>query len=117
MLIEGKVTLKAPIQKIWDSVLVPEILSSCVPGGESMEKKDLKKCLLHEMKELPERTREMLYSMFFSDKLPTLGDLSDRFGVSKERCRQICARGLQLLRQQIEDKWTMTGDLEAFGIL
>ncbi|MBN2041182.1 MAG: hypothetical protein JW864_14155 [Spirochaetes bacterium] len=39
MLIEGKVTLKAPIQKIWDSVLKPEILSSCVPGGETMEKK------------------------------------------------------------------------------
>ncbi len=39
MIVEGKVTLKANIQKLWDSILKPEILSMCIPGAESMEKK------------------------------------------------------------------------------
>ena len=39
MLIEGKVTLKAPIQSLWDSILKPDILASCVPGVESLELK------------------------------------------------------------------------------
>ena len=40
MLIEGKVTIKAPIQKLWDSVLEPDILAACVPGMESLELKE-----------------------------------------------------------------------------
>jgi uncharacterized protein len=39
MIIEGKVTLKANIQKLWDSIFKPEILSGCIPGGESLDKK------------------------------------------------------------------------------
>ncbi len=39
MIFEGKITLKANIQKLFDSVLKPEILSACVPGSESMELK------------------------------------------------------------------------------
>ena len=36
MLMEGKFTLKAPIQEVWDSLLDPGILASCVPGSEEM---------------------------------------------------------------------------------
>ncbi len=37
MLIEGKFTLQAPIQEVWDFLLEPETLASCVPGAEKME--------------------------------------------------------------------------------
>jgi carbon monoxide dehydrogenase subunit G len=38
MLMEGKFTLEeAPIQEVWDFLLKPETLASCVPGAEKME--------------------------------------------------------------------------------
>jgi uncharacterized protein len=40
MLIEGNFTVKAPIQKLWDLLLEPETLGSCLPGAEKIEKID-----------------------------------------------------------------------------
>lgn len=40
MLIEGKFTLKAPIQEVWDFLLDPGTLASCIPGTEEMEAVD-----------------------------------------------------------------------------
>ena len=37
MLLEGKFTLKAPIQQVWDFLLEPGTLASCIPGAEKME--------------------------------------------------------------------------------
>jgi carbon monoxide dehydrogenase subunit G len=37
MLIEGKFTLDAPIQQVWDFLLDPETLVTCIPGAEKME--------------------------------------------------------------------------------
>ena len=37
MQIEGKFTMKAPIQKVWDFLLAPDTLASCIPGAEKME--------------------------------------------------------------------------------
>jgi carbon monoxide dehydrogenase subunit G len=34
---EGKFTLKAPIQEVWDFLLKPETLASCIPGAEEMK--------------------------------------------------------------------------------
>ncbi len=42
MLMEGKFTLKAPIQKIWDTLLEPETLLFCIPGAEKIERIDEK---------------------------------------------------------------------------
>lgn len=42
MLIEGKFTVRAPIQKLWDMLLEPETLGSCLPGAEKIEKIDEK---------------------------------------------------------------------------
>jgi carbon monoxide dehydrogenase subunit G len=43
MLLEGKFTLQdAPIQEVWDFLLKPETLASCVPGAEKMEAIDEK---------------------------------------------------------------------------
>jgi len=42
MLMEGKFSLKAPIQKVWDTLLEPETLLSCIPGAEKIERLDEK---------------------------------------------------------------------------
>ena len=42
MLMEGKFTLKAPIQKLWDTLLDPETLLSCIPGAEKIQRIDEK---------------------------------------------------------------------------
>jgi carbon monoxide dehydrogenase subunit G len=39
---EGKFNLKAPIQKLWDTLLDPETLLSCIPGAEKIERVDEK---------------------------------------------------------------------------
>ena len=40
MKIEGSFTLKAPIQEVWDLVLQPGTLASCIPGAEKIEAVD-----------------------------------------------------------------------------
>lgn len=42
MLLEGKIKLKAPIQKLWDTLLEPETLRECIPGAEHIERLDEK---------------------------------------------------------------------------
>ena len=37
MLIEGKFTLKAPIQRVWDFLFEPGTLASCLPGAEKVD--------------------------------------------------------------------------------
>jgi carbon monoxide dehydrogenase subunit G len=37
MRIEGQFTIEAPIQTVWDSLLDPQTLGSCVPGAEKMD--------------------------------------------------------------------------------
>jgi RNA polymerase sigma-32 factor len=71
---------------------------------------DLKKHLLEEISTLPPRTQKMLSMMFLEERKTTLGDLSQRFGISRERCRQICAKGLQTLKNQIETKFSVKDD-------
>lgn len=37
MIIEGTFKVKAPIQKLWDTLMEPETLRECVPGAEKIE--------------------------------------------------------------------------------
>ncbi len=40
MIIEGKFSLKAPIRLLWDTLLDPETLRSCIPGAEKIDRLD-----------------------------------------------------------------------------
>jgi len=40
MLIEGKFTVNAPVETLWNLLLQPETLGSCLPGAEKIEKID-----------------------------------------------------------------------------
>jgi carbon monoxide dehydrogenase subunit G len=42
MIIEGKFSIKAPIATLWDTLLDPETLRSCIPGAERIERLDEK---------------------------------------------------------------------------
>jgi carbon monoxide dehydrogenase subunit G len=42
MIIEGRFTVKAPIRLLWDTLLDPETLRSCIPGAEKIEQLDEK---------------------------------------------------------------------------
>jgi carbon monoxide dehydrogenase subunit G len=37
VIIEGKFAVKAPIQKLWDTLMEPETLRDCIPGAEKIE--------------------------------------------------------------------------------
>lgn len=68
---------------------------------EQTEHEDLRQYLFAAIEELPPRTGKMLSMLYFNENAPTLKDLSKLFGVSSERCRQICAQGIQTLRRSL----------------
>jgi RNA polymerase primary sigma factor len=65
---------------------------------------DLREFLVAEMRNLPPRTRHMLSMMYFNEQAPTLREISHEYGISSERCRQVCAQGLQRLRRQMASR-------------
>lgn len=73
---------------------------------EQMDQEDLRHYLFAAIDELPARTGKMLSMLYFNENAPTLKDLSKLFGVSSERCRQICAQGIQALRRNLQSKRT-----------
>ena len=65
-------------------------------------RRDMNRYLQEQMDRLPPRTKKMIALAYLTDKGASLGDLSRHFGVSRERCRQVLAKGLKVLRSQIE---------------
>jgi RNA polymerase sigma factor (sigma-70 family) len=86
----------------WQDILPNE--STPCPAMET-DARDLKRFLEREMAHLPERTRTMLSLVYFSETPPTLRELATVYGVSSERCRQVCAQGLKALRHQLEPRF------------
>jgi RNA polymerase sigma-32 factor len=81
---------------------IPDAASPC-PADET-GRRDLRAFLLEEMDRLPPRTRSMLSMMYLNEQSPTLRQLSTRYGISSERCRQVCSQGLGLLRRQMASR-------------
>jgi len=70
---------------------------------DEVSRKDLRRFLIKEMQTLPPRTRKIVAAMFLRKEKPTLADLARRFGFSRERARQICQRGLVMLRRRLSE--------------
>ncbi|MBN1672680.1 MAG: sigma-70 family RNA polymerase sigma factor [Kiritimatiellae bacterium] len=83
----------------WSDIIASEDAES--PEEEAC-REDLREYLQHQMEALPARTQRMMSLMFLGDHKVTLEELSHIFGVSRERCRQVCAKGLRTLRRKIE---------------
>jgi DNA-directed RNA polymerase sigma subunit (sigma70/sigma32) len=77
--------------------------SARVPAREA-ESRDLREFLDRELCALPERTQQMLRMAHFTDDPQPFAVLAKTFGVSKERCRQVCRQGLGALRRRIEGR-------------
>ena len=79
---------------------IPNDAATC--PAEETGLNDLRSFLMAEMRKLPPRTRSMLSMMYFSEhRNTTLKDLSRKYGISSERCRQVCAQGIARLRRQM----------------
>lgn len=77
---------------------------------ETIEHEDLRQYLFTAIDTLPPRTGKMLSMLYFNENTPTLKDLSTLFGVSSERCRQICAQGIQTLRKKLLEQRNVIAD-------
>jgi len=69
--------------------------------SEEAGRHDLRAFLFSEMNNLAPRTKQIITMLYFNESAPTLKDLSLMFGISSERCRQICVQGLTSLRRQM----------------
>ncbi|AJD52060.1 MULTISPECIES: RNA polymerase sigma factor RpoH [Thalassospira] len=83
-----------------------DTLSSDAPSPESIVA-DAEERVLHNdmlksaMGELPEREREIIEARFLSDDPITLEKLGERFGVSRERVRQLEARAFKKIQESV----------------
>ncbi len=79
---------------------IPNTSASCPAKETGLN--DLRSFLFSEMSKLPPRTKNMLSMMYFNEKKHvTLKDLSRKYGISSERCRQVCSQGIERLRRQM----------------
>jgi len=73
------------------------------PDAEA-SRRDLRKFMVEEILRLPPRASKIILKVFLAPRPFTFRELSDEFHVTKERCRQICVQGLNLLRRRIEPR-------------
>lgn len=94
------VSTDAPIGEDDDRTLESTLASDSPEPGDIAEKVSLRERLEEALKQLPERERIILRHRFGldDDETETLEQLGRQFGVSRERIRQLEARGLKLLR-------------------
>ena len=52
MLLLGKISVQAPIQRVWDMLLEPTTLQTCLPGIEKIERLDEKRYIIGIMQKI-----------------------------------------------------------------
>ena len=81
------------------------ISDSSMDPAELIEKNDLEKHnnseLLSAISELDQRSKEILMDRWLSDMKPTLHELSDKYGVSAERIRQIEKSAMNVIKEKL----------------
>ena len=81
------------------------ISDSSMDPAELIEKNDLEKHnnseLLSAISELDQRSKEILMDRWLSDMKPTLHELSDKYGVSAERIRQIEKSAMDVIKEKL----------------
>ncbi len=68
---------------------------------EEAGRHDLRAFLFQEMESLNPRARQIISMLYFNEKSPTLKEIAGMFGISGERCRQICVQGLGRMKRQM----------------
>ena len=83
----------APAQHLGDQTYDPELVVSKQQHEELVTEQ-----LGTALKELDERSRDIVERRWLSDEKPTLHDLADEYGVSAERIRQIEKRAMEKMK-------------------
>lgn len=95
---EGEKTSLSFLSKFQDESARPDKLIE-----EKEEKEKLKKELEKFSKTLNKKEKEILFTRLLSEAPKTLQEIADNNGISKERTRQLEARILKRLREQLEE--------------
>jgi RNA polymerase sigma-32 factor len=86
----------APSQHLGDSRFDPEVV---VTNNEKVTERHEQLSLA--LKDLDERSKDIVIRRWLSDDKPTLHDLADEYGVSAERIRQIEKRAMEKMKKVI----------------
>jgi RNA polymerase sigma-32 factor len=103
----GDMSLDMPVGDDTDTTRL-DFLPSLAPGvEETLSDNQISRILLENLKaiepELNEKELAILHERLLSDSPVTLREIGERYGVTRERVRQIEARLLQKIRQHLEN--------------
>lgn len=107
-LIGGDQSLNAPVsrdgdgQEEWQDWLADETESQEHKLGVAQEMRHRQRLLNKAMEDLKDREREIVVARHLSEPPQTLEDLSQRYGVSRERIRQIEVRAFEKLQDSVK---------------
>ncbi len=93
----------------WQDWLVDETESQESQLGEHEEYQQRHKLLQHALKGLNERERHILNERRLKDEPTTLEDLSQHYGISRERVRQIEVRAFEKLQKAMKNAVVLEG--------
>lgn len=79
--------------------------------SERQAAEGLRRELLEALHDLSPREREIIELRYFSEKPPTLREVGERWGVSRERARQIEAQAREKLKKRLLSESRVLGDL------
>ncbi len=103
----GDHSLNAPLRDEgeceWQDWLVDTGDSQETLVGEAEELSGRRQLLKHAMKDLSQRERHIITERWITDIPSTLQNLSDQYGISRERIRQIEVRAFEKLRKTVKN--------------
>ena len=103
----GDHSLNAPLRDEgeceWQDWLVDTGDSQETLVGEAEELSGRRQLLKHAMKDLSQRERHIITERWIKDIPSTLQNLSDQYGISRERIRQIEVRAFGKLRKTVKN--------------
>ncbi|MGB8601352.1 MAG: RNA polymerase sigma factor RpoH [Rhizomicrobium sp.] len=94
--------LRSESESEWQDWLADDTDSQETVLAESEEYDERRQLLLAALVELPEREREILRARKLQEDPVTLEELSTRFGISRERVRQIEVRAFERLQEKMK---------------
>ena len=95
--------LRADSEGEWQDWLVDDAANQEIALGEQEEMGKRRKLLVQAMKGLNERERDILVERRLRENPTTLEDLSQKYGISRERVRQIEVRAFEKLQKSIRN--------------
>lgn len=101
--------LKADMEGEWQDWLVDEGPTPELTVADEEEKQQRQALLLDAMKDLNEREQDILSQRRLIEPATTLETLSEKYGVSRERIRQIEVRAFEKIAKAIRDKSQESG--------